>query len=190
MRSAFALLNNFTQPIDWKRFVARPHAVVQVDGKMTQGGIPCEKAHFEVVGQNMPWLDWYNSLTKPGWPPTPGTIGLIWQIPFPVILTSFGFVLLQAIRNKISQDDRGTIRHQSHVKPHLPSDPIRNTQPAAGCQRAARDLLNCSANLSRIRGAACRHDRCLVAGQLLYFAWVVRATVSQLSITTMPWRRS
>jgi tryptophan-rich sensory protein len=64
---------------------------------LTQGGILRENAHFEVVGQNMTWLDWYNSLSKPGWPPVPGTIGLVWHILYPIILISFGFVFVQAI---------------------------------------------------------------------------------------------
>lgn len=47
----------------------------------------------------MTWLDWYNSLSKPRWTPAPATIGLIWQILYPIILVSFGFV--QAIRKKV-----------------------------------------------------------------------------------------
>ena len=43
----------------------------------------------------MPWLDWYNSLAKPTWTPAPATIGLIWQILYPVIVISFGFVFVQ-----------------------------------------------------------------------------------------------
>ncbi len=50
----------------------------------------------------MPWIEWYNSLAKPSWTPAPGTIGLIWQILYPVILISFGFVFLQAFLGKIN----------------------------------------------------------------------------------------
>jgi translocator protein len=32
----------------------------------------------------MPWIDWYNSLAKPTWTPAPGTIGMIWQMPFAI----------------------------------------------------------------------------------------------------------
>jgi tryptophan-rich sensory protein len=49
----------------------------------------------------MNWLDWYNSLDKPTWTPAPATIGLIWQILYPIILVSFGFVFVQAIRRKV-----------------------------------------------------------------------------------------
>ena len=49
----------------------------------------------------MPWIEWYNSLAKPGWTPAPATIGLIWQILYPIIVVSFGFVFVQAIRKKL-----------------------------------------------------------------------------------------
>jgi tryptophan-rich sensory protein len=47
------------------------------------------------------WLDWYNTLSKPSWTPAPSTIGLIWQILYPIILVSFGFVFVQAIRKRL-----------------------------------------------------------------------------------------
>lgn len=42
----------------------------------------------------MTWIDWYNSLWKPSWTPAPATIGLIWQILYPIIILTFGFVFL------------------------------------------------------------------------------------------------
>ncbi len=35
---------------------------------------------------DVPWIDWYQSLAKPLWTPAPRTIGLIWQILYPVII--------------------------------------------------------------------------------------------------------
>ena len=49
----------------------------------------------------MEWRDWYNSLAKPSWTPEPSTIGLIWQILYPIILITFGFVFVQAMRKKM-----------------------------------------------------------------------------------------
>ena len=46
----------------------------------------------------MPWIEWYNALAKPSWTPAPATIGLIWQILYPIILVSFGFVFAHPIR--------------------------------------------------------------------------------------------
>ena len=50
----------------------------------------------------MTWMEWYDSLWKPSWTPAPSTIGLIWQILYPVIIVTFGFVFVQAIRGKVS----------------------------------------------------------------------------------------
>ena len=49
----------------------------------------------------MTWIEWYDNLVKPSWTPAPATIGLIWRILYPIILISFGFVFVQAIRNKV-----------------------------------------------------------------------------------------
>ena len=49
----------------------------------------------------MTWIEWYNSLIKPSWTPDPATIGLMWQIIYPIIFVTFTFVLVQAIRRKI-----------------------------------------------------------------------------------------
>jgi hypothetical protein len=49
----------------------------------------------------MTWNEWYDSLAKPSWTPAPSTISLIWTILYPVILTSFGFVFVQAFRKKL-----------------------------------------------------------------------------------------
>ena len=46
-------------------------------------------------------IGWYNSLSKPTWTPSPSTISLIRMILYPIILVSFGFVFVQAIRGKV-----------------------------------------------------------------------------------------
>ena len=50
---------------------------------------------------DVPWIDWYQSLAKPSWTPAPRTIGLIWQILYPVIIASFGYVFVQAARGRL-----------------------------------------------------------------------------------------
>ena len=49
----------------------------------------------------MTWMEWYDSLAKPSWTPEPSTIGLIWQILYPIILVSFVFVFVQTFRGKV-----------------------------------------------------------------------------------------
>jgi len=49
---------------------------------------------------DIPWIDWYQSLAKPSWTPVPRTIGLIWQILYPVILATFDYVFVHAARGR------------------------------------------------------------------------------------------
>ena len=49
----------------------------------------------------MSWKEWYDSLIKPTWTPEPGTIGLVWQILYPIILLTFGYVFTLAVRRKL-----------------------------------------------------------------------------------------
>ena len=46
-------------------------------------------------------MEWYDGLAKPAWTPAPATISLIWMILYPILLVSFGFVFVQAIRRKV-----------------------------------------------------------------------------------------
>lgn len=49
----------------------------------------------------VPWIDWYGSLVKPSWTPAPRTMGLIWQILYPIIIATFGYVFVQAGRGRV-----------------------------------------------------------------------------------------
>ncbi len=44
---------------------------------------------------DVPWMEWYQSLAKPSGTPAPRTIGLIWQILYPIIIATFGFVFVK-----------------------------------------------------------------------------------------------
>ena len=50
----------------------------------------------------MSWIEWYSSLAKPGWTPAPATIGLVWEILYPIILVTFGFVFVQFAINLVA----------------------------------------------------------------------------------------
>ena len=49
----------------------------------------------------MEWMTWYDGLEKPAWTPSPSTIGLIWQLLYPIIVITFMFVFVQAFRGKV-----------------------------------------------------------------------------------------
>lgn len=131
----------------------------------------------------MNWLDWYQSLEKPSWTPAPATIGFIWQILYPIIAISFGFVFLQAARRKVSWWVAAPFA--INLVGNLLFTPI---------QFGLQNLLLASVDILIVWGtivwmifAVWRHYRWVAAAQVPYFVWVSIATVLQLSITAMNW---
>ena len=135
--------------------------------------------------KEMTWLEWYDSLAKPSWTPAPATIGLIWQILYPVILVSFGFVFVQAARRKLPW--RVALPFAVNLVANLIFTPI---------QFGLRNLPLASADILLVWGsilwcvvAVWRHHRWVAVAQGPYFVWVSLATVLQLSMTWMNWGR-
>lgn len=131
----------------------------------------------------MDWMTWYNSLAKPSWTPAPATIGLIWQILYPIILISFGFVFVQAMRGRIPR--LVGLPFAINLAANLLFMPI-----FAGLRNvplAAADILIVWVTILWSMFAVWPHYRWVAAAQVPYFAWVSIATVLQLSITWMNW---
>ena len=129
----------------------------------------------------MPWLEWYNSLAKPSWTPAPATIGMIWQILYPIILVSFGFVLVQAIRGKVG--GRVALPFANNLLANVLFMPI-----FAGLRNvpmACLDILVVWATLVWCMLAVWPAYRWVALAQVPYFIWVSIATFIQVSITIM-----
>lgn len=126
----------------------------------------------------MPWIEWYNSLAKPAWTPAPATIGMIWQMLYPIILISFGFVFVQAIRKKVPW--LVAMPFAINLVANLIFTPI---------QFGMRNLPLASVDILIIWAAVAiwKHYRWVAVAQVPYFIWVSIATVLQLSITAMNW---
>ena len=131
----------------------------------------------------MPWREWYDALAKPSWTPAPATIGLIWSILYPIILVTFGFVFVQAIRGKLPW--RVALPFAINLVANLIFSPI---------QFQLRNLLLASADILIVLGtipwmmlAVWPHHRWVAAAQIPYLIWVSIATVLQLLITA--WNR-
>lgn len=134
----------------------------------------------------MDWMTWYNDLTKPSWTPSPSTIGLIWQILYPIIAVSFGFVFVQAFRRKVGWV---TARPFAiNLVANLIFTPIQFGM--RNLQLAAMDILIVWASILWMVIAVWRNYRWVALAQVPYFIWVSLATVLQLSITTMNWGKS
>jgi tryptophan-rich sensory protein len=126
-------------------------------------------------------MDWYQSLWKPSWTPAPSTIGLIWQILYPIILVTFGYVFLQAIRGKVPWSV--AVPFAINLVSNLIFTPIQFGM--RNLPLAAVDILIVWATIVWMIVAVRRHYLWVAVAQLPYFVWVSIATVLQLSITWM-----
>lgn len=138
-----------------------------------------------VRGPILNWLDWYNSLTKPSWTPAPATIGLIWQILYPIILVSFGFVFVQAIRKKVPW--LVALPFAVNLVANLIFTPIQFGM--RNLPLASVDILIVWGTIIWAAVAIWKHSRWVAVAQLPYFIWVSTATVLQLIITATNWGR-
>ena len=131
----------------------------------------------------MSWKAWYDSLVKPVWTPEPATIGLVWQILYPVIIVTFGFVFVQAIRRKIPW--RAALPFAINLAANLAFTPIQFGLRSLFW--AAADILLVWATIIWMMIAIWRHYRWVALAQVPYLAWVSIATVLQLSISWSNW---
>ena len=129
----------------------------------------------------MTWMDWYNSLSKPTWTPSPATIGLIWQILYPIILISFGFVFIQTLRGKLPR--LVAVPFAINLVANLIFTPIQFGM--RNLPLALVDIVIVWATIIWCVLAVWPHHRWVAFAQGPYFAWVSLATVIQLSITAM-----
>jgi len=129
----------------------------------------------------MDFMTWYESLAKPSWTPDPATIGLVWQTLYPIILVTFAFVFVQAVRKKISW--RVALPFAINLVANLVFTPIQFGM--RNLTLAALDILVVWATILWMIAAVWKHYRWVAVAQVPYLIWVSIATVLQLSITWM-----
>ncbi len=129
----------------------------------------------------MDWMTWYNSLAKPTWTPAPATIGLIWQILYPIILASFVFVIVQALRGKISW--WVALPFIINLVANIIFTPIQFGM--RNLPLAAVDILVVWGTIVWMMTAIYRFYPIVAFAQIPYLIWVSIATVLQIAITTM-----
>ena len=130
---------------------------------------------------DVPWIDWYQSLAKPSWTPAPRTIGLIWQILYPIIIATFGYVFVQAARGRLPRVV--ALPFAINLVANLIFTPIQFGM--RNLPLAAADILVVWVTLLWMMLAVWPHYRWVAAAQVPYFVWVSIATVLQLLITWM-----
>lgn len=131
----------------------------------------------------MTWIEWYNSLIKPSWTPDPATIGLMWQIIYPIIFVTFTFVLVQAIRRKVPW--KVVVPFAINLAANLAFTPIQFGLRSLFW--AAVDILLVWATIIWLMIAIWNHYKWVAMAQVPYLAWVSVATVLQLSISWANW---
>ena len=131
----------------------------------------------------MTWIEWYNSLAKPSWPPAQSTISLIWMILYPIIVITFGFVFVQAFRVRVPR--LVALPFAINLAANLLFMPIFSG--LRNVPLAAVDIVIVWATIIWSTVAVWPHYRWVAVAQVGYFVWVSIATVIQLSITWMNW---
>lgn len=133
----------------------------------------------------MDFMSWYEALAKPDWTPAPRTIGLVWQILYPVIAVTFVFVFLQAARKRI--DRWVALPFLINLLSNLLFTPIQFG--LRNLPLASIDILIVLGSLVWMMTAIWKHYRWVALAQVPYLIWVSIATLLQLSITWMNWGR-
>jgi translocator protein len=129
----------------------------------------------------MEWQEWYTSLNKPSWTPAGSTIGTIWQILYPIIVVTFGFVFVQGFRKKLP--GRVVLPFVINLVSNLIFTPIQFG--LRDLTLAAVDILVVWTSLVWAILAIWPYYRGIAIAQAPYLIWVSLATVLQLSITWM-----
>ena len=133
----------------------------------------------------MTWIEWYDHLAKPAWTPGPPVISLIWKILYPIILVSYGYVFVQAMRRQIPR--MVSVPFAINLAANLLFMPIFSG--LRNVPLAAIDIVVVWATIIWCIVAIWPHKKWIAAAQVPYFVWVSIATVLQLSITGMNWGR-
>lgn len=137
------------------------------------------------VDEAVTWIDWYNSLEKPSWTPEPATIGFVWQCLYPVILLTFGYVFVQAIRKKLPF--QVAIPFGVNLIANLIFTPIQFG--LRNLPMATVDIVIIWVTIIWAAVAVWKHNKWVSIAQVPYFVWVSIATVLQVSITWSNWGR-
>lgn len=131
----------------------------------------------------MSWKVWYDSLEKPSWTPPGSTIGTIWQILYPVILVTFIFVFVQAIRKKVPWIV--ALPFVINLIANVIFTPIQFGM--RNLPLASIDILIVWGTIIWMIAAIWKHHHWVAFAQVPYFIWVSIATYLQLSITWLNW---
>ena len=130
---------------------------------------------------DMTFMEWYKALDKPSWTPQPATIGTIWQILYPIIAVTFGWVFWRCSLGRLPGAvalpfGLNLLANLSFPLVHFG---LKNNL------LAALDILVVWGTLVWLIVTIWPLARWVAVLQVPYFLWVSIATVLQLQITWM-----
>lgn len=131
----------------------------------------------------MNWMDWYQSLAKPGWTPVSSTISLIWQILYPIIVISFGFVFVQIWRGKLPKSM--TLPFAINLLANMSFTPL--LFGLKNLLLATLDILLVWSTIFWMVIVIWPCVRWVALAQIPYFVWISITMVLQISIFWMNW---
>jgi len=118
-------------------------------------------------------------LIKPDWNPESGTIGLIWQILYPIILITFGYVFVQAIRKKLPWQI--AIPFAINLVANMLFTPIQFG--LRNLPLAAADILIVLVTIPVMMLVVWKDHRWIAIAQVPYFIWAPEQQTSFLTTT-------
>lgn len=127
----------------------------------------------------MTWRDWYDALDKPAWTPEPSTIGMIWQILYPIILITFGYVFYGVARKQVPWPV--VVPFTINLIANIAFTPIQFG--LRNLPLAAIDIAIVWITILWAMKAIRPHHRWIAVAQLPYLVWVTIASVLQFLIT-------
>ncbi len=127
----------------------------------------------------MTWRDWYDALDKPTWTPEPSTIGLIWQILYPIILVTFVYVFYRVARKQIPWTV--AIPFAINLIANIAFTPIQFG--LRNLPLAALDIAIVWLTILWAMKVIWPHHRWIALAQIPYLIWVTIASILQFTIT-------
>jgi benzodiazapine receptor len=131
----------------------------------------------------MSWIEWFNTLEKPSWTPEPSTFATMWQIIYPMIFITFGFVFVQAFRKKVPR--KVALPFAINLVANLSFMPIQFG--LRNLTLATIDILIVWVTIIWMMVTIWKHYEWVALSQLPYFIWISIAVVLQISITCWNW---
>ena len=131
----------------------------------------------------MTWLEWYNTLEKPSWTPEASTFATMWQILYPIIAITFGYVFIQAFRKKVPW--KVALPFAINIAANLLYTPIQFEMRSL--LLAAIDVVIVWITIVWMIFVIWKHYEWVALAQLPYFIWISIAVVLQLTITAWNW---